>query len=209
MKPKMQILIYVVASLSAIVLAVGGYVFVFHKSASIWIFFGGIVLGFLALALVLQEKVWKDNEASLKKEYAPYVSFRDIELISFEAGKIPTAKLTFKNISTDTPAFRSYVETHMSFRATKAFTGFMPPKSTEQPTKVDVMPQNEIFGWATGPVLTPEHIQAVKDTSGWLFVYGFIAYQDPLGIDHKTEYCVRYEPDVGSFGYCESNNTAK
>ncbi len=213
----MQTYIFISASLSALLLAIGAYIFFFHKTPSIWIFFSGIVLGFLAVALHLQVKVWDEEQTTSKQSIStdttkikqpkienhlsasekPIVEISNAIITKID-GSAVTVFITFSNIG-KTTATNVKISSGAKLNYSRNDIDFTVPYKNENILS-DIPPGAGKTMFHTSD-FTPVPLNVVIQNKGmYFYIYGKIVYGNEVNKDkYRKHFSFFYDAEFKRF----------
>jgi len=204
---KMQTYIFISGGLGALLLSIGAFLFFFNKTASLWIFFAGVVFSLLALTLHLQDNIFRENDDlshnASNKEFAGYVGVTAVRVMISPERRV-TAEVQYTN-NTDIPAYNfNHVALLIVSRepTEEDSANVMNTLDPENHKGMTMLPRMFFTGsyFAESPVYVSE-----RDTTYTLM--GAFSYRDPNKKLHKVLFCYVCIPNTTIFHPYKKFNT--
>ncbi len=157
-----------------------------------------------------------------RKKIEDYLTPNDGTPIEIDRPKIVVTEIALGDVAVDAHPRYEVVTKNVSLNkaapkaVAQAFIALMTIPMSETPEypriareQIEYTPREEHFANLTADfTLNAGDFQAMKDKRAWLYVYGFVDYEDEAGRPYKTKFCGWYDPDTRKLALCDHHNSA-
>lgn len=155
----------------------------------------------------LIQKQIENTSKQFAIENRAWVNISDASHTEFKAGEKVICKITFTNTG-KSPALKMRIHAQIGiFNESEPSLPITPPREkgfSEMVLGPSIQLSN---GISMSEPITEENIAAIKQGTAFLFVWGVITYDDILGDNHKTTFCLYNGSGTKDFNGCSDNNT--